>query len=98
MNRHLLPEDPLTPVPVATGSPVAGAQVVGRVAALLRALSAVMPQGAGTSELARAAELSRPTAHRLLSSLAAQGFVDRDQRSGDWLLLSELYELGAVAA
>ncbi len=77
---------------------VAGAQVVGRVASLLRALSSAMPQGAGTSELARAASLSRPTAHRLLSSLTEQGFVDRDQRSGAWLLGPELYLLGAVAA
>ncbi|NLB47015.1 MAG: IclR family transcriptional regulator [Microbacteriaceae bacterium] len=65
---------------------------------MLRALSTAMPEGAGTSDLARAASLSRPTAHRLLSSLAAQGFVDRDQRSGDWLLGPELYLLGAVAA
>lgn len=75
-----------------------GAQVVGRIAALLRALSGSMPGGAGTSELARQADLSRPTAHRLLSSLAAQGFVDRDQVSGAWLLGPELYLMGAVAA
>jgi len=75
-----------------------GAQVVGRIAELLRVLSATMPAGAGTSELARAAEVSRPTAHRLLSSLAAQGFVDRDQHSGCWLLGPELYLMGAVAA
>ncbi len=78
--------------------PVAGAQVVGRIAALLRALSTRMPAGAGTSELARAAGVSRPTAHRLLSSLAEQGFVDRDQHSGAWLLGPELYLMGAVAA
>lgn len=72
--------------------------MVGRIAALLRALSTTMPEGAGTSGLARAAELSRPTAHRLLSSLASQGFVDRDQRSGRWLLGPELYLMGAVAA
>jgi DNA-binding IclR family transcriptional regulator len=77
---------------------MAGAQVVGRIANLLRALSASMPDGAGTSDLAREAALSRPTAHRLLSSLAMQGFVDRDQRTGAWLLGPELYLLGAVAA
>lgn len=75
-----------------------GAQVVGRIAALLRALSTTMPTGAGTSELARAADVSRPTAHRLLSSLAAQGFVDRDHGSGRWLLGPELYLMGTVAA
>lgn len=78
--------------------PIAGAQVVGRIAALLRALSSTMPGGAGTSELAREAGVSRPTAHRLLSSLTEQGFVDRDQSSGAWLLGPELYLMGAVAA
>ena len=77
---------------------MAGAQVVGRIAALLRALSSSMPKGAGTSDLARAARVPRPTAHRLLTSLTAQGFVDRDQRSGDWLLGPELYLMGSVAA
>ena len=78
--------------------PVAGAQVVGRIAAVLRAVSQAMPQGVGTSEVARSTALTRPTAHRLLSSLAAQGFIDRDQRSGHWLLGPEIYLLGAVAA
>lgn len=75
-----------------------GAQVVGRVAAVLRAVSQAMPEGGGTSAIARAARLARPTTHRLLSALAGQGFIDRDQRSGRWLLGPELYLLGAVAA
>lgn len=77
---------------------MAGAQVVGRIAALLRALSTSMPSGAGTSDLARSANVPRPTAHRLLTSLTAQGFVDRDQRTGAWLLGPELYLMGSVAA
>lgn len=81
-----------------TSDPTAGTQVVGRIAALLRALSSRMPNGAGTSDLARAARVPRPTAHRLLNSLTAQGFVDRDQRTGDWLLGPELYLMGSVAA
>lgn len=75
-----------------------GAQVVGRIAAVLRAVSQAMPRGAGTSAVARAAGLPRPTAHRLLSSLTEQGFIDRDHHSGLWLLGPELYLLGAVAA
>lgn len=77
---------------------VPGAQVVGRIAELLRAVSASMPRGAGTSDLARAAGLSRPTAHRLLSSLTEQGFVDRDLHTGAWMLGPELYFMGVVAA
>lgn len=57
-----------------------------------------MPQGVGTSELARSVRLPRPTTHRLLSSLNQQGFVDHDQRSGRWLLGPEIYLMGAVAA
>lgn len=74
-----------------------GAQVVGRVAAVLRAVSTVMPGGAGTSEIARIADVQRPTAHRLLSALAEQGFVDRDHATGTWFLGPEIYILGAVA-
>ena len=81
----------------AEGS-VAGAQVVGRIAAVLRAVSQGMPQGVGTSEVARSTAITRPTAHRLLSSLAEQGFIDRDQRTGHWLLGPEIYLMGAVAA
>lgn len=79
-------------------APPAGAQVVTRVTSLLRALSTHMPKGAGTSDLAAETSLSRPTTHRLLTSLAAQGFVDRDAKTGAWLLGPELYLLGAVAA
>ncbi|KAM9864053.1 IclR family transcriptional regulator [Leucobacter sp. BZR 635] len=57
-----------------------------------------MPAGASTTELARAAGLTRPTAHRLLSALADEGFVDREPHTGAWLLGPELYLMGVVAA
>ncbi|MDJ1371441.1 IclR family transcriptional regulator [Gulosibacter molinativorax] len=76
----------------------AGANVVGKVAAILRHVSTQMPQGTGTSEIARATALPRPTVHRLLSSLEEHGFIDRDRKSGHWLLGPELYIMGAVAA
>ena len=71
--------------------------VLGRVAAMLRALSAREPLGATTSELARDAGLARPTAHRLLSALLTEGLVDRDA-GGRWQLGPELYLLGTAAA
>ena len=77
---------------------VAGAQVVGRVAAVLRAVSASMPGGLGTTAVADATELSRPTAHRILASLAADGFVDHNAAAGRWYLGPELYLMGAIAA
>jgi DNA-binding IclR family transcriptional regulator len=72
--------------------------VVGRVAGVLRALSATQADGASTSDIARATGLARPTVHRLLSDLAHEGYVDRDRRSGRWYLGPELYLLGEVAA
>ena len=71
--------------------------VAGRISALLRAVAAGEPTGTTTSELARATGLARPTAHRLLTTLQDQGFVDRDP-SGRWLLGPELYLLGQTAA
>ncbi len=71
--------------------------VIGRAAAVLRAVSGQEPIGATTSEVARRSGLARPTAHRLLTSLLAEGLVDRDP-SGRWLLGPELYLLGSTAA
>jgi DNA-binding IclR family transcriptional regulator len=71
--------------------------VVGRVGAVLRVVSAHEPGGASTSAVARATGLARPTAHRLLTSLLGEGLVDRDP-AGRWLLGPELYLLGAAAS
>lgn len=72
--------------------------VVGRVAALLRAVGGHEPAGASTSDLARDANLARPTAHRMLTALAADGLVDRDDKTGRWTLGPEIYLLGSLAA
>jgi DNA-binding IclR family transcriptional regulator len=72
--------------------------VVGRAGALLRAVSGCEPDGASTSALARATSLARPTAHRLLTSLQAEGLLERDETTGRWLLGPELYLLGAAAS
>lgn len=76
----------------------AGAQVVGRLAAVLRAVSTSMPEGITTTQAARTTGLARPTVHRLLSALTAEGFCDHDHQAGRWLLGPELYLMGAVAA
>lgn len=87
--------DTLFQVPNAS---VPGTQVVGRIAAILRAVSQAMPDGIGTTAIAEHAGVARPTAHRLLSSLAAHGFIDRDASTGHWLLGPEMYLMGHVAA
>ena len=64
-----------------TSVPVQGAQVVSRAAALLRIVGQ-KPEGSPLVELVRDSGLTRPTVHRLLSSLAAEGLLDQDPGSG----------------
>ncbi|GAA1932411.1 IclR family transcriptional regulator [Nocardioides hwasunensis] len=71
--------------------------LVGRVGTTLRAVATHEPGGATTSEVARTAGLSRPTVHRLLTSMLEEGLTDRT-REGRWLLGPELYLLGTSAA
>ncbi len=77
---------------------VPGAQAIARAAHLLRLVTASGAGGAAVSDLARAADLTRPTVHRLLSALRREGLVDRDETTGAWLPGPELYLMGTVAA
>src|SRR5690349_12360693 len=72
--------------------------VVSRVGGLLRAVGAHEPEGVSTTEVGRSSGMTRPTAHRLLTSLAREGLVDRDEQTGRWHLGPELYLLGTSAA
>lgn len=78
-------------------APVQGAQVVSRVAALLRIVGR-KPEGSPLAELVRESGLTRPTAHRLLTSLAAEGLLDQDAHSGNWVLGPEILLMGSVAS
>jgi len=80
------------------GMEVQGAQVVRRIGSVLRVVAAAAPDGCSTSHVAAAAELSRPTTHRLLTSPQSEGYLDRDNSTGQWFLGPEMYLMGAVAA
>lgn len=80
-----------------TRKTVQGAQVVGRVALLLR-LVGRKSGGASTAGLVRDSGLTRPTVHRLLASLAAEGLLDHDATTGKWVLGPEIYLMGSVVA
>jgi DNA-binding IclR family transcriptional regulator len=82
---------------VLMANPVQGTQVVGRVASLLR-LVGRKREGSSLAGLVRESGLTRPTVHRLLASLAAEGLLDQDVRSGNWILGPEMFLLGSVAA
>ncbi len=79
-------------------STVPGAQAIARAASLLRLVTAAGTEGASVGDLSRDADLTRPTAHRLLTALRAEGLVDRDDTTGHWLPGPELYLMGSVAA
>lgn len=76
---------------------VQGAQTVSRAAQVLRVV-ARHPAGVSAAVVARQSGLTRPTAHRLLSSLAAEGFLDADAKRTRWQLGPELVVLGTLAA
>lgn len=76
---------------------VQGTQVVKRVAALLR-LIARAPEGVPTSALVHQSGLTRPTVHRLLSSLVAEGLLDQEAATGRWVLGPEILLMGSVAS
>ncbi|WP_415477321.1 IclR family transcriptional regulator [Azorhizobium caulinodans] len=69
----------------------------GRIFALLRALSRGERQGMRLKDLAAAVDLPRPTTHRLLHGLMAEGMVEHDPRTKHYRLGLELFVLAAKA-
>ncbi|MDQ0117078.1 DNA-binding IclR family transcriptional regulator [Pseudarthrobacter defluvii] len=82
---------------VMASTPVQGAQVVARIAELLR-LVGRGAEGMPLAALVRESGLTRPTAHRLLTSLAAEGLLDHDPVTGNWVLGPEILLMGSVAS
>jgi DNA-binding IclR family transcriptional regulator len=76
---------------------VQGAQVVNRIALLLR-LVGRNPAGTPLAEIVRDSGLTRPTVHRLLTSLAAEGLLDHDAVRHTWHYGPEIFVMGTVAA
>lgn len=79
-------------------SNIPGTQVVSRVATLLRIVARTGESGISLPGIVRASGLTRPTAHRLLAALAAEGLLDASEETGRWHLGPELYVMGTVAA
>ncbi len=77
---------------------IQGTQVISRVSTLLTLVSKHSPNGISSAAVAQEAGLTRPTTHRLLSSLAQEGFLDFDPTNAQWHLGPELFLLGNLAA
>lgn len=76
---------------------VPGAQAVARAASLLRLVASSGPGGATLAELSVRADLTRPTAHRLLMALEREGLVEQTE-TGAWIAGVDLYLMGRSAA
>jgi DNA-binding IclR family transcriptional regulator len=72
--------------------------VIAKVGLLLKALGTSGGVGLTTLAASRVTGLTRPTAHRLLAELTAEGLVDWDSAARRWHLGPELFLLGASAA
>lgn len=72
--------------------------MVGRVAQVLATISTSAGRAPRTVDIVERTGLSRPTVHRLLTSLQELGYVDRDETTARWHLGPEIYILGTVAA
>ena len=78
-------------------SRVAGAQAISRAMRVLRAVARARGEGAGLLALTREAGMSKPTVHRLLAALMAEGMVEQDEDTRKYFLGPECHVLGNLA-
>lgn len=76
----------------------AGAQTVRRALALLRLVASGQETGVRLTDLAEMSGLSRPTVHRLLQVLLAEGAVERGAGSRSYRIGPEMLLLGLARA
>jgi DNA-binding IclR family transcriptional regulator len=75
-----------------------GAQSIERAMVVLRAVAAAVVNGATLSQVVTASRLTKATVHRILSVLAREGLVERNEESKAYFLGEEIYALGTLAA
>jgi DNA-binding IclR family transcriptional regulator len=63
-----------------------GTQSIQRAVAVLRILATARDTGLGLTEISKQAELTRPTTHRILSVLVAEGIVEQRLRSRRYMI------------
>jgi len=74
-----------------------GTQTIHRCAALLRLITTHQRTGLRLVDLYPCVGLTRPTTHRILQALVAEGFVRQDEKSKRYFLGGLLYEMGVAA-
>jgi DNA-binding IclR family transcriptional regulator len=84
--------------PQSTDPAVSGTQSIERAVTVLRVLASRGRHGMPLAEIARHASLNRPTVHRILKCLCAQGATARDPDSRRYYLGQLVFELGLAAS
>lgn len=84
--------------PPAPEGRLSGTQSIERALQLLREIAAHNRGGSRLLDLATRTGLQRPTVHRMLKCLAAEGMVQQDADSHRYFLGSMVFELGLTAA
>lgn len=77
---------------------VPGTQSIARAVRTLKLLAQSAPRGLRLIDLADELRLARPTAHRLIKVLIAEGLLVRDPRSRRYTLGPLVFELGLASA
>lgn len=78
--------------------PVRQVASVGRALRIVELLIAHPEHELGVSEIARTLRIGKSTAHQLVATLVAHGFVDQTENSPRYRLGTRLMEAGAIAA
>ncbi|MCY0388981.1 IclR family transcriptional regulator [Robbsia sp. Bb-Pol-6] len=76
---------------------VPGAQAISRALRILRTVAKSRTTGINLAQLVRDTELNKPTVHRLLLALMADGMVEQDASSLRYFVGRECYVLGCIA-
>ncbi|SIT34998.1 putative transcriptional regulator [Paraburkholderia piptadeniae] len=87
----------MTDAPTDKPSAVQGTQSVSRALDLLRRVAGLHPDGATVTDLAKAAEIDRITANRLLKTLELSGFVERGDGSKRYRLGMQAMQIGLAS-
>jgi DNA-binding IclR family transcriptional regulator len=82
----------------ATDEGRTGTQMIHRCAKLLTLITTNNRMGMRLVDLYKAADFSRPTAHRILQALVTERLVRQDGRTKKYYLGSLVYEMGLAAA
>lgn len=89
---------PAKPARPASSSAGEGTQAIRRAAAILKAVATAHAQGVSLADIARAQDLPRSTAHRILKCLVQEGFIEFDGDSRRYHMGSLTYELSLAVS